>query len=111
MKRKHPLIPTEADIVKQITDWLSLNHIFWFYCPNKGVPDSSRDKVTPGAPDIVAVNAQGVMVAIEVKAPGGRQSKEQVGFQAKLEAAGGRYILARSIDDLCGYGWFSLALK
>jgi len=52
-----------------------------------------------GSPDIVcAINGQ--FVRIEVKAPIGKQSENQKEFQAQLEAAGGKYILAYSIDDV-----------
>jgi hypothetical protein len=42
----------------------------------------------------------GQYVGIEVKAPKGKQSEHQKEFQRKLEAAGGRYILAYSLDDV-----------
>jgi len=56
-----------------------------------------------GAPDIVCV-INGQFVGIEVKAPKGKQSDHQKEFQRKLEAAGGRYILAyfevkKAFDD------------
>ena len=52
-----------------------------------------------GSPDIVCV-VNGQYVGIEVKAPKGRQSEHQKEFQRQLEAAGGRYILAYSIDEV-----------
>lgn len=54
-----------------------------------------------GAPDIVYVE-KGQYVGIEVKAPKGKQSDNQKEFQRQLEAAGGRYILAYSVDDVDG---------
>jgi hypothetical protein len=36
----------------------------------------------------------------EVKASKGKQSENQKEFQAQLEAAGGKYILAYSIEDV-----------
>jgi hypothetical protein len=39
-------------------------------------------------------------VGIEVKAPKGKQSEHQRELQKKLEAAGGKYILAYSLDEL-----------
>lgn len=45
-------------------------------------------------------NAGGAHTNREIKAPGGRQSEHQKEFQANLEPAGGRYILAHSIDDV-----------
>jgi hypothetical protein len=43
---------------------------------------------------------KGLYVGIEVKAPKGRQSEHQKEFQRQLEASGGRYILAYSLDDV-----------
>jgi hypothetical protein len=43
---------------------------------------------------------KGQYVGIEVKAPKGRQSEHQREFQRKLEAAGGKYVLAYSIDEV-----------
>lgn len=52
-----------------------------------------------GSPDIVCV-ISGQFVGIEVKAPKGKQSDNQKEFQRQLEEAGGKYILAYSIDDV-----------
>lgn len=51
-----------------------------------------------GSSDIIGVH-RGRAVAIEAKAPRGRQSDEQRRFQAAWERAGGIYILARSADE------------
>ena len=52
----------------------------------------------PGTPDILGC-VRGTFVGIEVKSATGRQTLEQVRFQAQFEASGGLYILARSVDD------------
>lgn len=52
-----------------------------------------------GSSDLFAVK-EGHFFGIEVKALGGRQSKEQVKWQAALEAAGGTYTLARDVEDV-----------
>jgi hypothetical protein len=52
-----------------------------------------------GSPDIVCV-INGQYVGIECKGTKGKQSDNQKDFQRRLEAAGGRYILARSLDDV-----------
>jgi len=44
----------------------------------------------------------GQYVGIEVKGPKGKQSAHQKEFQKKLEAAGGKYILAYSLEDVIG---------
>ena len=52
----------------------------------------------PGCPDIIGCY-RGRFIGIEVKAPKGRQSDQQIKFQAAVERAGGIYILARSVND------------
>jgi len=52
-----------------------------------------------GSPDIVCV-VKGQYVGIEVKGTKGKQSDNQKEFQRRLEAVGGRYILAFSLDDV-----------
>lgn len=52
----------------------------------------------PGQPDIMGCYF-GRFVGIEVKTDTGRQRPEQADWQAAIEAAGGCYILARSVAD------------
>ena len=52
-----------------------------------------------GAPDIICV-IKGWYVGVEVKVPKGKQSDHQKAFQEALEVAGGRYILAYSLEDV-----------
>ena len=56
-----------------------------------------------GSPDIICV-VKGQYVGIEVKAPKGKQNPNQIQFQQDLERAGGRYILAYSLDDVINQG-------
>ena len=51
-----------------------------------------------GQADILCV-CRGRLLAIEVKTAKGRQSLAQVAWQRALEAAGGVYVVARSVDD------------
>ena len=54
-----------------------------------------------GQSDILAViPPHGTLVGIEVKTKTGRQRPEQILFQKRLEAVGGVYILARSVEDV-----------
>lgn len=53
----------------------------------------------PGSGDIMGCY-RGRAVAIECKASRGRQRKTQQDFQIAWEAAGGLYILAKSLDDV-----------
>lgn len=53
-----------------------------------------------GVPDVILVK-DGIFYGIEVKAPQrGKQSANQIDFEAGLTANGGKYILATSIDDV-----------
>lgn len=50
--------------------------------------------------DIVGCTKHGRYLEVEAKAEKGKQSPEQKQHQADVEARGGLYILARSVDDL-----------
>lgn len=109
----------ERDVLKACMDWLKIKRVF-HYRQNTGAHAANykgTDRFirygVPGAPDIVAVKQlwfherdTGLLktlaeyVAIEVKAPSGEQSVAQKQFQANLEAAGGRYILVHSVEEL-----------
>jgi hypothetical protein len=99
MSRKKPLVPTENDIAKQITDWLTYSNFCWHYVPNKGRFDHGQDKKTLGAPDIVICH-RGLYIGVEFKSPKGKQEPAQKEFQQRTERAKGIYVLARDIDDL-----------
>jgi len=94
---------TETDILRQIRarlqwdKWLVIRHQQGLGC-HKGLSDLTALK-------------NGQTVYIEVKKPGGRQSDVQKDFQADIEAHGGVYVLAKSVDDvefLCEGGLFSV---
>ena len=86
------LLLTEADIRRQVKDYLTLKNWFVLY-HLQGLGSMV------GLPDLQAVK-EGRIIFIELKRPGGNQRPSQVDFQRKLEAAGGEYILCRGIEDL-----------
>jgi hypothetical protein len=92
----------ESYVQRQILDYLALKGIF-HYRNNSGA--FKRDDGhfyrfgALGSPDIICVIA-GQYVGIEVKAPKGKQSEHQKVFQDALEQAGGKYLLAHSLDDV-----------
>lgn len=53
-----------------------------------------------GSGDILACTPCGRWLEVECKSEDGKQSPEQVERQRHVEAMGGIYILARSLDDL-----------
>jgi len=83
---------SETDIRRQIQDYLRLTGWFVYY-NLQGLGSY------PGLSDLVAVKG-GKVVHIEVKRPGGHQSENQKRFQANLEAAGGAYVVAKSVEDV-----------
>ena len=95
--------PSEHDIQSTILDWLVHKRIF-HYRQNTGAAKVKGGFIkfgTKGAPDIVCV-IRGQYVGLEIKRREGVQSQVQFNFQVNLEAAGGRYILAYSLDDVIG---------
>jgi hypothetical protein len=92
----------EADTQKVILEWLAWRKIFHYRNNSGAFVDSQKHFYRFGAlgsPDIICV-IKGQFVGIEVKAPKGKQSDYQKEFQRQLEAAGGRYMLAYSLDDV-----------
>lgn len=53
-----------------------------------------------GSGDILVCTPSGRWLEVEAKSDDGEQSSEQVERQKHVEAMGGIYILARSLDDL-----------
>lgn len=102
------IYPTEHEIQKSILDYLAASRIF-HYRNNTGAFKSEykgRKRFiqfgAKGSPDIIAV-INGIYVGIEVKDHKGSQNVNQINFQKDLENAGGKYILARSVDDVILY--------
>ena len=87
-------------VQRLILEYLALKRIF-HYRNNSGA--FKRDDGhfyrfgATGSPDIICV-IKGQYVGIEVKAPKGKQSDHQKNLRENLEAAGGKYILAYSLD-------------
>lgn len=95
----------ESDVQRQILDYLALKGVFHYRNNSGGFKDKTGHFYRFGAlgsSDIVCVVA-GQYVGIEVKGPKGKQSEYQKEFQKALEAAGGKYILARSLDDVTAF--------
>lgn len=95
----------ERDIQKAILDYLTYKQVFHWKQNNAGIKKANGSYIPAGklgVPDIICV-VKGKFIGIEVKDANGRQTEHQKRFQEELEGAGGRYILARSIDDVMGY--------
>jgi len=114
------LKPTEADTMKAICDYLDRRGILYIrHNPYSMASDKAgghlrfrKPRVSQlGAPDLVIwyqnedielymVNLEPVVAAVEVKAPGKLQNKDQVLWEAKAVARGAKYAVVRSLDEL-----------
>lgn len=83
---------TERDITRAIRAFLSMMGI----CHYKQWQGLGSER---GIPDIICI-VKGQYVGIEVKTPKGKMSEHQLKWQARIKDNGGRYILARSVDDV-----------
>ncbi len=121
--------PLEAEIQRQILQWLKLKGYFFFRVNTGGLRRNGKwcpsPTITKGTADIIAIkpsyrikfakptteyeapNAEppkatlfGQLVAVEVKRLGGKQSEDQKQFQEAVEKAGGIYCLAFSVNDV-----------
>lgn len=92
----------EKEIQKQIIEYLQFKNIF-HYRNNTGTFSNNKGGFysfgAVGSPDVICV-IDGIYIGLEVKKPGGKQSENQKAFQKNLEAAGGKYFLVYSLDDV-----------
>ena len=84
--------PKESEIQSNIRDYLRAYG--WFVIRHHQTLGSHK-----GLSDLTAIK-EGRTVYIEVKTPSGKQSDDQILFQAEIEAHGGLYVLARGIEDV-----------
>lgn len=112
---------SESAIQKQILDLLKVKRIFAWKASSTGIYDQKRGAFrknphTVGVADIIAILKMrpyyietgkdctapdiGCFWAIEVKAAKGKLSPAQESFRDAVIAAGGKYTLARSADDI-----------
>ena len=95
----------ESLVQKQILDWLKLNPDlgYFFRVHNTGIYDPKRSVFRTnqhkGLADIMGVS-KGRFIAIEVKTGNGKLSYDQDQFKSHVQENDGRYIEARSIEDV-----------
>lgn len=95
-------MPTPEGLIKnQICHWLALySKLFWVQQAGKIPGRINRSRfLRNGISDILGV-WDGKMLAIEVKAPGGKLSNEQADFLDKVNLAGGIGFVAYSVEDV-----------
>jgi len=88
-------------VKKEIKDWLDTYGFFHF-------PLTQGLGCHPGLPDRIAIK-DGHVLFIEIKAPKGTMSENQVKFSLNVLGAQGYYIIARGYEDIDTYcrrrGW------
>lgn len=95
----------ESDIQLSICEYLATrNVLFWrqntigMFDPTKGVMRKMPKFSMTGIPDIIVLKNN--FIGLEVKAPKGKQSPNQVIFEQRCKRAGCEYHIVCSIDDV-----------
>jgi hypothetical protein len=96
----------ESSIQAAIVKALRSNNFFCHSVPNNAAGGNAvrqSQEITiglfPGVADLVVWLPGGRVMYLEIKTPTGKQSPAQVKFQARCEAAGIPYAVARSVED------------
>ena len=100
----------ESDIVRAICDYLEYRRVF-FWRQNTALNKSNDGwsfrrmptHALKGVPDIIVIKAV-QFIGFKAKRGKGKLSLEQVAFRLRAEAAGARYYVVRSIDDVTAIG-------
>lgn len=124
MTKRKPNLPetlSEAAILRQILDYLTLRRVFHFRNNSGAMVSEHNGKKRfmrfgmPGSADIIGIlspkrflqfdgsyrtDEGGQFWAIEVKAAKGKLSPAQESFRDAVIANGGKYTLARSVEDV-----------
>ena len=99
------MVLTEKTTQRAITDYLSFRKKLWWRNNTGAHANEYKGKRyyvrygETGSPDVYVLD-MGVLYGIEVKDVKGKLSEAQVSFRERFEKAGGRYILAKSLDDV-----------
>jgi hypothetical protein len=107
------IVESEASIQATIVDYLHARGE-WVFENRSGKMNALASRLSggktqeKGSPDIFVflgndINDIGVTLAIEVKRPGEKQSKEQRIWQSELEGRGHLYLLVDNVDDVIAY--------
>ena len=96
---------SEHEIQSLILDWLKHQHFFHWRNNTGAMAGSHKGKRwfmrfgAKGSPDIFVV-IKGQIIGIEIKNAKNPQSREQFEWQTSFESVGGKYILARTLEDV-----------
>jgi len=108
VKAKTTSSPLEVEIQRTICDYLfAKGYLFW-RSNNTPIFTEGKFRALPkytprGLSDIIVV-LKGQIVCIEVKRQGTKQTDDQKFFEDRMIMHGGRYFVARSLDDVQAQG-------
>lgn len=95
----------EAVLLRGVLDllrMLSEKHNIYYFRSSSGAVRTSTNRYfktgRPGCPDISLV--YNGYIGLELKSDTGRQSDAQKRAQAEIEAAGGRYVVVRTLGEV-----------
>ena len=105
----------EGKIQNAILKYLKSQGHFCFRVNNGAIHDAklndgyggyrSNPSLMKGVPDIILIADDGVFVGIEVKAPKGIQSADQMLFERRCKLKNGRYHVVRSVEEVKELGF------
>ena len=107
-KRQAPERAIQVAIVKALKKYCSRDKAHWFAVPNGGyrhlytAQKLKAEGTRRGTPDLCFVLEKGRAAFLELKAEKGRQSPDQILFEADVTALGALYAVAHSIDEAWG---------
>jgi hypothetical protein len=106
LKRKNPEREIHRAVVQHLTN-RAKKSVVWFHPANGGsrniieAVNLKRLGVRAGVSDLILFNT-GEFFALELKAPGGRPTIEQMEFQSSFRNAGGHAVIAEGLDEAIG---------
>lgn len=95
----------ESEVLTAVLEYLAVKRIFHWRNNTGAFPTVSGGFVRfgqKGSPDIIAV-VRGRFIGIECKSSKGKLSESQEEWKDGLEQAGGKYVVARSLDDVSSF--------
>jgi len=97
----------EAEVQRAILDYLKLTGIFAWRVNNISPSQMENGRRVfrrfgglKGVADIIGILPGGQLLAIECKSEKGKLSSEQVDFGNRINAEGGLWFIARSVQDV-----------
>ena len=90
---------SESEITKSIINWLNtLPQVWWMKIYGQGFSRGGKQKT--GVPDLLIESSRHGRIWVEVKTPNGKLEPTQEKQFPKMEAAGAKIYIVRSLEEL-----------